>query len=181
MNVHLVKWGQVGLCMQTRYFSTAATWGQGEEARGCRQFGGILPLFDQSFSQTVLILSRWQMGELGPAGLREGLAGAGRGGCAGGRGRRRLRFAAGGCGALGPGLTAAEQRGGGGGPAGYGHEAARAAGVRPCARGDWQPVARGGVRGAGGCGGLGAVSARAAVRSPLLLEAPGSFPSSVTH
>lgn len=64
MNVHLVKWGRVGFCMQTYSFSTPRIrGGWGEEGRGREQRGAPHPL------------------------RPEVSAGAG-----GGRGRRRLPF-----------------------------------------------------------------------------------------
>lgn len=122
MNVHLVKWGQVGFCMQTCSFSAARMGGGG--GRRMQSIWGTLALSDRAFSAEGIDLSSAAGERESGAGLRgrgrERERGRGRGrrrreggprrgqgcrGSAGSRGRRRLRFAAG---------------GGGGGPGGGG-------------------------------------------------------------
>lgn len=100
MNVHLVKWGQVGFCMQTCYFSSARRGGGGTGA--CRQFWGgwCTGPFSAGASRQRVLICPWRPGANGPTDCGERVRGGGRGG--GGvwgqvasRGRRRPPFAAG--------------------------------------------------------------------------------------
>lgn len=121
MNVHLVKWGQVGFCMQTCSFSAARMGGGG--GGECSRFGGPWPFLTGpsrrrgSISPRQPGSGRAALGSGGGGGSASaagaGGGGGGRGGRGGGRGAEAPRAAGGAAGCVLRREAGAGGRGGG--------------------------------------------------------------------